>query len=345
MPVYNLFSDPHLGTKRAAHTTRDSARKLQQMLYTQALVATDPINSLCLGDLFDKAYNDETALVQGYNIAHRCNLLLSGNHDETNRESATTSLRALKDMGAPIVAAEDLSTPFFDVYKEFWIIPHHASQELFEAALQEAMAHAHSEQEGFKYLLLHCNYDVPFDTEDSTLNLTPEDAEVLLSVFNRIFIGHEHNPKVMHDGRLVLVGNTHPTSFSDISDKFVWELDTARDALDSRRIWEKRTQYREVAYGEPIPDLTGVQFVDVIGAQPAEDAADVANFVREVWGQGDSLVAVRNNVEIIDHLRDVSGTDTSKPALVDLKKRIHDDLQGSDLQPVYQRLVGEAENG
>lgn len=342
--IYNISSDYHLGTRRAAHTTRDSARKLQQLLYTQALAATEPLNSICLGDVFDRPYNDETTLVQGHTIANRCELVLSGNHDETGRESATTSLRALEQLGSPIVAAPDLSTPYFHTWNQFWVVPHHASQEVFEEALKAAAEDSGplSDNHSHRYLLLHTNYDCPFDTEDSTLNLSPEMVEKLLQSFTRIFTGHEHNPKVLYDGRLVIVGNTHPSSFGDISDKFRWELDVRSDELTKVLIWEKAYAYREIEYGSALPDLTGVQFVDVVGAEPVDNGVEVADYVRSIWNASDTLLAVRNNVEIIDHLADTS-VDTSKPALVDLKQRIDYDLEGSDLQPLYRELIKTAE--
>lgn len=341
--IYNLSSDYHLFTKRAAHTTPDSAQKLQKQLYAKALEATAGSNNLCLGDLFDKSTNPEAALVQGYEVAKRCQMVMSGNHDLTNREGVITTLDALHGvMDDRIVIAPNLSEPYFEVMDStFWIVPHHASQTLFEKALFDAKNHADAQEGGHRYLLLHCNYDIPFDSEDSTLNLSPELAEGLLQVFSRIFIGHEHNSKTHFDDRVVLVGNTHPTSFSDISDKFCWELNTCTDELIPWRIWTQDDCYREVKFGDAIPNLAGVQFVDVIGTEPVEDATEVAQFVRQVWNAGKDLLAVRNNVEIIDHL---SGTDvdTSRPALVDLQKRIHDDLEGSDLQPVYSRLVAQA---
>jgi DNA repair exonuclease SbcCD nuclease subunit len=339
--MYNLFSDPHLGTKRAAHTTAESAQRLKDWLHTNAMIASEPMNTLCLGDLFDRAYNDETTLLQGYNVAHRCQVLLSGNHDETNRQGAVTSLHALKEMGAPVVSCPDLSTPHFETWHPFWMVPHHASQDVFEKALEAAAEDAKLHQ-GHRYLLLHCNYDCPFDTEDSTLNLSPEMAGRLLNSFTRIFMGHEHNSKILLNDRLVIVGNTHPTSFSDISDKFRWKLDTDADDLTPVLIWQQSYAHRELTYGEPVPDLSGVQFVDVIGAQPVENGVEVAEYVRSVWNAGNTLIAVRNHVEIIDHLAN-DGIDTSSPALVNLSQRINDDLAGSDLQGYYQALVKRVE--
>lgn len=341
--LVNLFSDPHLGTQRAAHTTRDSAQRLQDALYRQALLASSSDSNICLGDLLDRATNPEAVLVQGFNVAQRCKLVMAGNHDELNRTGVVTTLRALEQMGAPIVASPDISTPFFYTWNQFWIVPHHASQTLFEKAMFEARSNADAQDDGHKYLLLHTNYDVPFDTEDSTLNLSPEMAEEMLKSFDRVFTGHEHNPKTHFNDRLVIVGNVHATSYSDISDKFVWHLDTRTDELTKTCIWKKADNYREIKFGDPVPDLAGVQFVDVIGAEPVDNGVEVAEYVRSIWNAGNTLIAVRNNVEIIDHLAS-DGIDTSSPALVNLSQRIHDDLEGSDLQPYYQSLVKRVES-
>lgn len=342
---YSLFSDPHLGTRRQAHTTSASARRLQHMLYVQALVASEPPNSLCLGDLFDRASNDEATLVQGHAIARRCRLVMAGNHDMVNREGVVTTLDALHNvLDDRIVIAPDLTEPYVEQLDEvFWIVPHHASQAVFDEALELAMQRAGYRDVPHRYLLLHCNYEVPFDVEDNTLNLTAEQVRRLLTRFSRIFVGHEHRPKTHFDERLVLVGNTHPTSFADISDKFRWELDVETDTLERVKLWDEATLYRELEYGRPLPDLKDVQFVDVVGSEPVDNGVEVADYVRSVWAAGDRLLAVRNHVEIRDHLADLEGADTTTPALVDLKGRIAADLADSDLAPLYRRLVAQAE--
>lgn len=347
MTTYSIVSDFHLGTKRAAHTTRESAAKLQEELFNSAMSATVWDNTLCLGDMFDRARNDETTLLQGYEVAKQCSMVISGNHENLGRMGVTTTLHALAEIfeDGKIVEAYDLSTPHYDVVDNtFWVVPHHGSQEVFEKALMEAADDAGgSDVAPHRYLLLHTNYNVPFDTEDSTLNLTPEMAERLLEVFDRVFTGHEHNPKELMGGRLVIVGNTHPSSFSDISTKYRWTLDAETDELSKTVIWDADKRHKEIVYGEAIEDLTGVQFVDVIGNEPVDNGVEVAEYVRSVWGQGDDLLAVRNNVIIKDHLADFESEDSSKPALVDLKQRIHDDLEGSDLQETYTRLLGTVE--
>lgn len=343
--IYNLFSDPHLGTRRQAHTTPTSARHLRAMLYTQALVASAPPNSLCLGDLFDKPANDEATLVQGHGVARRCRMVMAGNHDLVNREGVVTTLDALHSvLDDRIVIAPELSEPYLEVLDgSFWVVPHHASQAVFDEALELALQRASLVDVPHRYLLLHCNYEVPFDVDDNTLNLTAEQAQRLLTRFSRIFIGHEHQPKTHFGERLVLVGNTHPTSFADISDKFRWELDAETDTLTRVKLWDEASLYRELEYGAPIPDLKDVQFVEVVGSEPVDNGVAVADYVRQVWEAGDRLIAVRNHVVIRDHLADLEGVDATQPALVDLQGRILEDLAGSDLQPLYRRLVATAE--
>src|ERR1051326_7974553 len=111
-----LFTDPHLGVRRAAHTTRLSARQLQDQVFEQALkiVTQGPHEKLCLGDLFDTAFNEERIIAQGMAVSARCRTTLSGNHDETNREGTMTSLRLVQDAGIPVCRAPDLSVPYFE---------------------------------------------------------------------------------------------------------------------------------------------------------------------------------------------------------------------------------------
>lgn len=345
MITYSLFTDPHLGTRRAAHTTRESSQRLQHTLYLQARAVTENAsNPICLGDLFDTSANEEAILLQGYEVARRCLFTLAGNHDSSNREGTVTSLDALKKVGCSIVSSPNISTPYYEAHDALYFVPHHASQEIFETAMFHAAEHAVHHREGkASVLMLHCNYNQPFAKEDDTLNLSEEVAGRLLNAFDYIFLGHEHKPATHFDGRVVILGNTHATSFSDISDKYVYELDITDDSLELNKttIWRKADRYREIKFGEAIPDLTGVMFVDVTGHEDAAEGTAIAQFVQEVWEAGHQLLAVRNNVKIGDHLGSLEELET--PALENLAARILKDLEGTDLHDLYAELVKEAE--
>ena len=345
MAEYTLFTDPHLGTRRAAHTTRESAKRLTQALFDQAVKATDGPSPLCLGDLFDRACNEEAILVQGFNVASYCMWTLAGNHDSTNRSDTVTSLDALKALHCPIVSSPDLSTPYHQYLGDgIFMVPHHASQELFETAMFHAAEHAAETRAGkASVLMLHCNYDAPdfMQVEDDTLNLSADVAERLLTAFDYIFLGHEHRPATYFDGRVVILGNTHPTSFADISDKYCYTLNIGDDhvSLDKHLIWSASERFREIRFGDEIPDLTGVQFVSVFGIAEADQSVEVSDFVQEIWAGGADLLAVRNNVMIGQAFNEVQEPGESK--LGDLKAHIAAELQGTDLADLFSTLAAE----
>jgi DNA repair exonuclease SbcCD nuclease subunit len=354
MKNITIFTDPHLGTSRAAHTTRESSDALKMELFHQAMaiVSTGEHPKVCVGDLFDKSFNKEEVIAQGFAVAMGCKWTLAGNHDETNREGTMSSLRLLKEQGCPIIAAPNLTDPYFDCFESMYFVPHHASQEIFEVAMREAAAHAAHNRDGLaSYLFLHCNYDFQLAATDNTLNLPRAMAQELIGSFDYIFIGHEHNGSTDLGGQVVVLGNTHPTSFHDIGDKFTYDLELETATLTKNLVWSEKDRYREIKMGSEIPDLTGVQFVDVIGAESVADAVAVSEYIREVWKasfyvpEGEEvevteMFAVRNRVEIKDSLQDVD-TDIEGVVVEDLKTRIARDLEGTDLAPLFAELVSK----
>lgn len=359
MKNLTIFTDPHLGTKRQAHTTRESSKRLQEQLYFQAMSivssAVHPV--LCNGDLFDRSMNSEAILVQGYDVASKCWMTVAGNHDETNMLGSVTSLSALGSVGVNVCAAPDLTNPFWFNKESIYIVPHHASQEVFEQAMREAAHHAVETRDGLaSYIFLHCNYQFGLATEDNTLNLTAEMTDVLCEAFDYVFLGHEHNPTTHRDGKVVILGNTHPTSFSDISDKNVYHLELETATLTKELIWSKAEHYLELKVGQAIPDLAGIHFIDVKGVEGVSEASVVSQYIQDVWKAAQyqacgtpgtdlqdccDLLAVRNSVQLKDALADVD--DEVSVKVEDLRSRIAADLEGSDLKPLYQELVAEVE--
>lgn len=356
MTHITIFTDPHLGTARQAHTTRESSSNLQLSLFWQAMsiVNTGEYPKVCVGDLLDKSTNNEVIIGQAHDVAKGCEWVLAGNHDETNREGTLSTLRLLKQQGLGIIATPDLTNPYFEARESLYMVPHHASQEVFEQAMRNAAEHAAAHRDGLaSYLFLHCNYDFNLATEDNTLNLRRELAKELIASFDFIFIGHEHNGSVDLGGQVVVLGNTHPTSFHDIGDKFIYHLELDTAELTKECVWSAADHYREIKIGGEIPDLKGVQFVDVTGTDSVANAVEVSEFIREVWKAGEyqacgepgtelkncnDLFAVRNKVDIKDSLQDVD-TEFNEVITEDLQTRISKDLAGSDLLPLFNDLV------
>ena len=342
MRKYTFFSDPHIGTKRTAHTTRESSKRLSEALTEAGVRLSKLPNAICGGDLFDTSFNSEADVVNGFLVASNCLAVLSGNHDETNREGTVTSLKLLEDVGCPIVRSKDLSSPHFDIIDDtIYMVPHHASQELFEEALEQCISHR-SKYSTSKpaVMVLHCNYDAPFATDDSTLNLTSEDAEVLLDSFDYVFLGHEHTPKQFYDGRLVLMGNTHPTSFSDISDKYYYKVTIGEEIkVEKVKVWDVAEGFKEITFGEATPDLTGVSFVDVVGLAGDATTVDVAKLIAELRDEYPQLLAIRNSVKFSDHLDSVEIVSVADQK--DIPEQIADDLKGTPMQALFTELLAE----
>lgn len=352
MTHITIFTDPHLGTARQAHTTRESSAELQKSLYWQAMsiINTGEYPKVCVGDLLDKSTNNEVIIGQAHDVAKGCEWVLAGNHDETNREGTLSTLRLLKQQGLDIIATPDLTNPYFEARESLYMVPHHASQEVFEQAMRNAAEHAAANRDGLaSYLFLHCNYDFNLASEDNTLNLRRELAKELIAAFDFIFIGHEHNGSVDLGGQVVVLGNTHPTSFHDIGDKYIYHLELETATLTKELVWEAATHYREIKIGGEIPDLEGVQFVDVTGTDSVANAVEVSEFIREVWkasyyqpegepGYVTEMFAVRNKVDIKDALQDVD-TEFNEVVTEDLQTRIAKDLKGTDLAPLFAELV------
>ncbi len=219
-------------------------------------------------------------------------------------------------------------------------IPHCLSQTDFEAKLQEEFDRRMltSLKGETSMLLLHCNYDNALtESAEASLNLSKEWAGKLLSVFDYVLIGHEHIPRTDFDGHLIVLGNTHPTSFADISDKYVWEFDTDTRAFTPHMIWDPQDGYDAVGWTFAI-EGGNAQFIDVIGEAEASDMPKVAKTVAAVWKLYPNALMVRNRVEI---KREVPGTETTQIPVTRLNalSLIAEELKGSPIADLFNHYA------
>lgn len=285
-----IYSDVHLGLARKAGTTPRSSLLWQHAIYTAAADVTEMKGyKVCLGDLFDRFSNPERIVMQGTNIISETDFCLAGNHDVTASADGIGSLQLLRDA---VFDHKCIALNGFGDAKVFPVsaadafpmmaIPHCTTQELFEQALLEASNIAASGNA----LLLHCNYAMPESRlTPTTLNLTWERAEMLLEVFDQIFIGHEHTHRTDFDGRLVIPGSIFPTGFDNMSNKYVLNIE-GHDPMDwgSRMVWDAVQGYAE----GNVQDLLGgnQQFVRLYGEFKPSDIADI-------WKSYPNLLALK----------------------------------------------------
>lgn len=345
MPI-TFFSDPHLGVRRLSHTTPESRQALQREVYLRALggsvrqFGNNP--TYCLGDLFDTDTNDEATIAQGLQIAGNCGAVLAGNHDMTNRASKLSSLRLIQQIYPDKVIAGETGEAGFDVRETdeglLVFVPHMSSQELFEASLAEASCYA-DEHRGAVALCLHANYESPFVTTDSTLNLTRERAEWLLHSFKYVLLGHEHIARSDFGGRLQVLGNTFPTSFSDISDKFVWHLENGQ--LRSECVWREEEHHYRVAVEEVLAGqayFKSAQVIDVVGEVDAKDLPAAVKTIHDLWGKCPDALMIRNSVTVKESFSADEARETAR--LSDAPSRVRAELAGTPLLGLFNKYLG-----
>lgn len=306
-----LFSDPHIGLERRAHTTTSSRKTLTTALYNAGLSAADKLKEtasevLCLGDLFDKSHNSEVIIMQGLQVSQLCDVVLGGNHDVPNREDTVSSLEIVKEANLEIgnLVVPIVGETLFGIfnYKDVDVIavPHQSSQELFDEVLEQVIKHEGTDDK-LEIVIMHCNYECGYADNEISLNLTSEMADKLLDRFDYVFIGHEHEHRSLKDDRLIITGNTHPTSFSDISDKFVWYI-TEDNEVVKEKIWDMDEKFAELNMTslDLIETCIGAEFIDVCGVLSAEDYAGVADFMVQMWKANPQAYMIRNNLKVIE---------------------------------------------
>ena len=349
-----LFTDPHLGTNRVANTTATSRVNLRQALFNQAMsICAMEGEKICLGDLFDSYSNAEEIIEQGQQIASSCRLVLAGNHDLVARADKLGSLELLDawnvgELQTPPVspathfALAEFNEPYWGVSQvagnTFYAVPHVTTQELFDQSLLDAWTHAKdtSKNTPLRCLLLHCNYDCDFAEQETALNLTEPMAEKMLEVFDYVFLGHEHVPRDLFGGRLKVIGNTHPTSFSDISNKRV--ITIKGDQVRVEHVWDAAERYAAVDVSKLQGlDPTGLEFLRITGTVDPSDMAGVSRKVSELWRTVPTLYGINLDTHIL------RGEDTSRQAegtLETLPAQIERELAGTSMLDYWHEFKG-----
>lgn len=294
-----FFTDPHLGLRRASHTTTASRERWYQRIYEQARIASPAKHkNICLGDLFDKYSNDERTILQGADIATRCHYVMAGNHDVVADNDKVGSLKLLSNLGKEICLADFGDFGFETTEPEpdlrLYMIPHVTDQGLFEQSMIAAVESA-EEADGYRVLCLHCNYESPFIDGDTSLNLTRERAQSLLHTFNYILIGHEHTHREDFDGRLIVIGSTFPTAFDNMTDKII--LHWRDGEFEKEVIWPASRHYTwEV--GTPLAPPEYVEFITVTGTVTRDDLALASGSIAAIWKNHPQLLGLRSQLKV-----------------------------------------------
>lgn len=340
-----FFTDPHLGKVLHSHTTPSSKERLTNSLHQQVMALLsareDCDHAFCLGDLFDRFSNKENILAQGYVVLDNLNICMAGNHDLIADAKDTSSLQFLSSFleGSSPVVLEPFSYEE-DKYTVHFV-PHCINQKAFDDAVYKVKP----SKGKVNILCLHCNYNSDFATQEISLNLTKEGAKFLLEEkgFDYILIGHEHNAAVHFGGKLIILGNTHPTSFHDISDKFVWVYDSNKKSFDKEQIYHADQRFWRVSVDDfmtgDFPDKE-LHWVQIDGTLESGQAVEFAKKVKQLWQEIPSLFAVR--VEAKAKTSEVDGINAE--GFMQVMQRIQQEVESmgdSLVLSLYNEIVEE----
>ena len=368
--VLQFFTDPHIGRVLKANTNTASRLALREQLFLHAYhAATMPVpealegrrvaRRFLAGDLFDTDTNDELTLIQGAQIAKLCDLVLGGNHDVVNIAGRESSFSALSQL----LAADETAPTFIlppgpggtyyypepvpEAETMVYLVPHHSTQAEFDKTLDAVSKAAEAGKERRKLLVLHCNWDLQVGAGENDLNLTMNRAVALGKVFDYIILGHDHRPRTELGGKVVILGNTHPTSFSDLGEKVAWFYDPEENLFHTEVICgdayrdlpasELISAWREDRV-EELQARLGAEWLDLTGELDAEESVDLGRAVRKLWANGENLYAIRASKVRFRGLD--AALEGKAPEAVNIVERVSQELrENKELDGLYDLFL------
>ena len=376
-----FFTDPHIGLVRAANTTSKSRELLREHLYDHTMATIAKIKDenpgiaiVCLGDLFDTYSNEERYVKQGADIMRQCDILLSGNHDMSNREDVIGSLQLLGSLGIErntqassaldnnllINTEYDGSVHYARCIENrtlYTCISHTMTQALFEEALDtgiEFLAVNPEYASWNKLLLLHCNVGEPHDhdirPDQTALWLLPDMQKKLLQSYDYILVGHEHVPRSFHQGRLLVLGNVYPIGFGEMADRFYYIFDSETKEITSHRIVDIEKEFLTLTV-DAISGSDGKlevthRMVQIEGRIKPQESAQVSRSIATFWKMNPYLFAVRPLIEIDNGTKvkvEKDGESSFLPRT--LKSTVAESVKTTPFQAHFDEIVKELDSG
>jgi len=342
-PTKIIFSsDWHLGLLRQANTTAASRLAWQGRMREQVLsLPSGP--HVCAGDVFDKYSNPEHILDLARAPLSKVTRCLAGNHDvvaDTSKMGSLELMQYNKSGMAKAGVGESSWNCWGLPAVNVWMVPHHATDKLFQNALDSVERECSQKKNSL--LVLHCNYSAPeVRAHDNALNLTAARAEELLDTFDYILIGHEHTSGGHFDGRLRVLGSLFPTDFGNMTSKYYTLFDMETGEMEKVLCWnagEGLVRMDLAHIGLDAPPVTGAtDFIDITGTCSREAAGDVAKMVKVLWAEYPHLLGIRNAVTIEREATGIVSQGTSD----DLPSIISRSLKGTDMEGLWGKVLGE----
>ena len=344
-----IIGDIHLGYERKSFTTKEGRDRFKKNIFDAAFSHLDKAEGTLIqvGDLFDKASNNDATMLQGLRISEKVDWLLAGNHDLRNKNGFDSTLHMISESNGG--AVQDIKFPGYNKPTSYAvpevgnilpvIVPYCYSQELFEQSLEQAVEIAHQSDAKFKVLMLHTNYNLEFELTETTNNLTSEVAKTLLETFDYIFSGHEHNAGEHLGGKLIMVGSVSPLSITDLEDKFIFHMDDS-GVVTKTKTWDKASRskiYDVDSMPQSLP--ADVQFVRITGELSLGALPTAMKQVAQWWKESPTLLVCKPEWDVISE--DEAGEEVRAASVDNLPNTIRALLSDPELVELYDQLLKE----
>ena len=287
--------DIHLGYERKSFTTKAGRARYKTALYE---VAQHYCTSAAIqvGDMFDKHRTDDLTAVRGATLMKGLGGVLAGNHDLINSRDELSTLGLLTEQRVADSVMPTYDQPYTFKLDDLGevvntLVPYCYTQELFEQSLDLACKEAFKD-EVLNVLVIHANYNSPWELTETTNNLTKEKAKELLEHFDYIVSGHEHNYAEHLGGRLIMTGSVMPLSSEEYTDKYVVEI--TPEGVQKHKIWDSKLScgaYDVNDAPQTLPE--GIQFVHIKGTASELRHAEMMKIVAGWWEESDSLLVCK----------------------------------------------------
>ncbi len=317
MKEITILNDQHLGVRRKAGATEESATALEGRMLAEFklnLLGSKTRFVIVLGDLFDRYQVSNATLKSAFTVIVEWSVsnpkatlvLVRGNHDYSNDTSKVSSFDLLSSILSSVIPnLRVVTSPTKVMEINAAIIPHVPNQEVFNAAIDE--------YSGAGLVLLgHCNYENNFTKDaEHSLNLTNRQAQG----FKHVYLGHEH--RFQEHENVTCVGIQFPSSVADClkqiknfklvngSKQAVTQSDFIE--VDWRLLKDKpRAEFIRVI-GSAKPEEFGLVVSAIAGLRKKSDSFVIANAVRLVGPTNSTEDAGLRGLAEIDPVNQIKG--------------------------------------
>ncbi len=300
-----VTTDYHVAVKRVGGTTPLSQEHLRQYIRAALAHQLDDNDHLIAGDLFSDFTVDTYELVETYKIFStwlaaygRKLALVRGNHDFSIRGMALSSFDLLSTILTDQFPQQVTIASDVTCWKQFILVPHLPNNETLSAEMAKL-----SGVTG-RVVVFHANVNNFFAAEaQHSLNVTIEQVEDLVSRNNLVIFGHEHQYRSLVNGRCLVLGNTVPSSISDVlGSPFKYSATVTGTDYELKTTWSREGYYLEVDWRQI--EGAGADFIRVTGEATSLEAAEVIKAISNYRQTSDAFV-ITNAVKVAGH--DLSG--------------------------------------